>query len=347
MNLADQYAEARIVTSPEALGLRQQSVSRIAGADRTSSEILSLVQRYFALPGTELGWLVDQVREEDPTFSLIASAREADLLSASILHQLIEDGSNLAMHAVVTAAAMGTRSPTIAPWLLANARSALAETAVDDRRANISTVPGAAFQKVADEINQLTEDVEAQKAVLTKMRAEMLSVVKALTSHAQTLARQTSTAVARSREESAMLWWVFAEWSDVMKVSYKEISQAPASLLAGYELADLTTSPLGPVSIPGLIQRVLVNTKKDRGTVSLASAVTAIGSLEAFPKLMTSTPASIAIIHGALDRAKTVGDGWQAAFEGDTGFDPQAAIAPHELALQFYRERLLTVLADD
>lgn len=347
MNLADQYAEARVPTSPEALGLRQQSISRIARDDRSSVQILSLVQRYFALPGSDLAWLVEQIRQEDPTFSLIASAREADLLSASILNELIQEKSSVAMHAVVTATAMGTRSPTIAPWLLTNARTVVAQEAVDDRKARISGVPAASFQKIADEIGQLSEDIEVQKAVLTKMRGEMSNVVKALTKHVQTLAHQTHTAVSRSREESAMLWWVFAEWSDLLQMPFKDIGTASASLLAGYELAELTTSPLGPVSVPGLIQRILATTKKERGAISLSTAVTGGAKLDALPSPMTPVPETIAIIHSALHRARTVGDGWQAAFQTDTGFDPQAAASPQDLALQFYRERLLTVLADD
>jgi len=349
MDIADQYASAGMSPGPELLSLRRLSIERMA-AQRQTPEILELTRLFYGLSPRSLDWFVEELRQEDPSFSLITNKREAVLLAAAILLQRIDKGDIRAALAIVVGAAMGVRKPAISDWLLTRATEALARVSVEDRQvsAQLSRITGPAASKISDDIEKLDGDPAVQKAVLIKMRAESAAAVKALSTQVSAVAGDLVRSLTLAREESGMLWWVFAEWSDSLDRPLSGLVPGQACLAIARDLDHLTASRLGPVSIRAMMQRALAATKRDKAAVSLASAVSAVVDYAGFSNQIVDGDEDILPVHGALRRAHlSGGDSWSVGFTAAAKLDPDQSVKPESLALHYYWERRLVALIND
>lgn len=148
-------------------------------------------------------------------------------------------------------------------------------------------------------------------------------------------------------EEINMLWWVFGESSDDLKRPMADLGTQAACLVAGKELAALTSVSPGPISAEALLFRMLSSADPQPGTkVSLADAVNSVEKgwrerwfldIEA-GILLDLCPVLSAVGESLRTSSKT---GWRDPFKTSFGFAATSKLLPTDLSIQVYQECLL------
>lgn len=151
------------------------------------------------------------------------------------------------------------------------------------------------------------------------------------------------------QEESDMLWWLFASHSRDLRKSIAHLGLAPASVIAGKELADLTTVLPGPVAAAAFLDKMLVTAQRsdDSEDITVREAVSAevlrdwktqltksgrLDSLDDFCSLNF-------VLRQSTETENT--DEWATKCAKHTHIQVDDKMPPSALALQMYRERLL------
>jgi len=325
-NFADFYKSEGLTPGPDIMGRRQETFDKLRNKISASLAV-DLTRLYFGLPtpkGTD--WFRDAFAETDPSFSMIDNAREASVLSACLLASAINDGKPFAGLAVLTAAVAGNRTPLVRPTLPEEARQALHNQALQ-RRHFTNTISSAPTPNTP------------QAATPTQASRQ---------SRAAT--REFKTQLSEVQEEVDMLWWYVGGWSLMLERPFSELSKPLSAVTAGLDLASLTKKPLGPAAAPALLQRLISGTpNKEVGKTSLQDAVDALPR-ELFANLkLGSGPKQapdICPVLAALSKAAEIGasPAWQEAFKATAHIEPDTTLHPFELAMQVYRERLLSKL---
>jgi hypothetical protein len=348
MNFADKYAEASITPGAEIIGLREASLDKVP-EELTFAQTLGLCRFYFGLPGDDIEWFVEHLRQDDASYSLIANRRETALLAAEVLSRRIADESPVDLLAVLVTSAMGTRTPATAAWLVAEAKQEILEQAVGARAGSTRPVISKPVgTKVGDDLKTWSEDAEAQRALLVKLRNESFGWSGGVANQAGTAMGQLHDQLALLKEETSILWWLFGETSNLLEEPYSDMPAGTAELLAGFDLGSLTTSELGPVSADAMMSRMVRLSKKARGKVTLASALEGFAE-DQTKKLALSHPPGfddVFLIHTALGLCADVGaPAWRGAFQKRTGFDPEHVLEPRAARQHAYHEYLLARLS--
>ncbi|MDK9585741.1 GTPase-associated system all-helical protein GASH [Lelliottia wanjuensis] len=349
LTFADRYAEAGLSPSPEVITSRQGSVKRIV-ENITDNHILDLVCFYYGSTNINLDWFRDEFVKDDASFSLVNKEREARVLSASVLGELIDDENAVAILAVCVGSAKGLRLPLQSTWLLVHAEECLMRLAVEERA--FEEIP----LKIAPTITaKLDEEITALGS--TNDWATLITLLGKIRTEAQTSARTTATQSisilkkferqkALMREESQMLWWLTGGYSRTFNRNFTTFSPQQAAIVGAVDLGDLTSSSrLGPVAIPAMLERVILSAKKGRGAQpkELAAAIDGF-TVEELESLNVSSrlPARLAPISTAIELARTIGVGaWHQQFQARTGFESSIQLELNPLAEQLYREHLL------
>jgi hypothetical protein len=346
---ADRYAEAGLSPSAQMITSRQEPAKRIV-ANINDAQILDLVSVYYAFSDIKLEWFRDEFVQEDASFSLVNNDREARVLAALILGELIDDDNATAILAVCVGGAKGLRIPQESPWLLVSAEKALVRLSVEDRVPPQITTKVTPTQnaKVADDIAALgqTNDWPTLISILGKIREEA-------NSSAKTIARQVANALDSfeskteiMREESQMLWWLIGGHSRTLERSFTSFCPQQAAVVGAVDLGVLTTySQFGPVAIPAMLERVIASAKnvEEAQLCELAVVVDSFAK-EDLDRLNVPTqlPAQLAPITSAIVFARTMGIGaWHSKFHSMTGLDSSIPLEPIVLAELLYREHLL------
>ena len=353
-NFADSYKAAGLTPGPEVIRLRQEPFDRLLGSIDPSTAVI-LTRLYFGLPvpgGTD--WFCAFFVKNDPSFTMFDNQREAAVLSVCLLMAALHQGKAFAGLAPLAASAAGNRSPVVRPDFLEEAKRALHQRAVASRVGVVSdfqeisarteskvSVAAAAlaqagdwakaaelFNQVSEESSQGLQDLSAQ---LNALHAPLLAEIRDL------------------REEVDILWWYLGGWSRVLERPFVELEPALAAAMAGFDLARLTKSDVGPAAAPAILQRLISG-----GRGSGVSNVTIKDAADAFPaekfglldlgdglnKLADICP----VLTGFLKAFEAgVPDVWHGAFRKAVQLEPTAAFHPLQLAMQVYRETLLTV----
>jgi len=347
---ADRYSEAGLAPSAEKIQLREEPVTQIVD-NIEDEQIVALAQYYYGLSSIDMAWFRDAFAETDASFSLVNNEREARVLSALVLGGLIHEENSKAILAVSIGSVRGLRTPPQSKWLVYEAETAFLSCSVNDR-AYVSLpekVTPTVNPNLPEELKALAEapDLATVIALLNKVREEMKS-------SAQTTAKQVSNAIIACnrqisvmREESQMLWWLTGGHSKTLSRSFSALTPAQAALVGALDLGILTTSTrLGPVAIPAMLEKIMAMGKKTRtaapATVTLQTLIDSFNAeeIEAF-NLPASLPPFLAPISAAIERAKITGPTWHSRFTQHTGLDASLSLAPVVLAEQLYREFLL------
>ncbi|HEX8515186.1 MAG TPA: GTPase-associated system all-helical protein GASH [Bacteroidia bacterium] len=147
------------------------------------------------------------------------------------------------------------------------------------------------------------------------------------------------------KEESNIHWWLFREYSNLLKSPYSDISNKIAPFLAGKELSDLTTILPGIINADEFLKKMLFNVKDSKEEVTIKEAVNSLGAeVQNLFKMDDSIVyKELCPLHLACTLALQVGDndGWTGMFEKATGFKATVKSNVLELALQSYYESLL------
>jgi len=146
-------------------------------------------------------------------------------------------------------------------------------------------------------------------------------------------------------EELQMLWWLIGSRSVDLDVPFEKLPPEAKPLFLAKELAEDTELLPGPPSIKGLLSRAgLPETAIDIARViNGADAVWLRGFLPEDEPSPVTTP-----IHYALKRQVETGAGqaWVAGWAAAVGAPTDLSVKSIQLAVLFYRERLLIDFAD-
>lgn len=151
------------------------------------------------------------------------------------------------------------------------------------------------------------------------------------------------------QEETNMLWWLFAAYSRDLRTSVRRLDLAPACVVAGKELADLTTVLPGPTAAEAFLDKMLEAAQRnnDYENVSVREAVSADALREWKRQLAKSDKADslndFCSLNFALRQSADAdsADEWATKFVKRSRIKVDDKIPPSTLALQMYRERLL------
>ncbi len=148
------------------------------------------------------------------------------------------------------------------------------------------------------------------------------------------------------REETDVLWWLFAGHSRDLDVGFEELKDQVIALVAAKEMADLTKTIPGPYSARGFLNKALRHAKSVSKKPSLADAVSATSvEWRALAANRADTDACIDLcpVLFAVKKCKEA-EGkkvWIQLFEQSTSIKAAAEIELLDLSEQAYEEWLL------
>lgn len=346
---ADRYAEAGLVTTGPIIQARGESIKRVV-ADATPARIYGLIGAYYEIPDTDLSWFRDEIIQDDPTFSLMSGAREARILAAIALGELISKGYARAILGVNTTHVAGLVRPGQADWLVTDAKQALTKFSVSNRApkkiATAIAVPALA-KALGEQLEGIAvNDWPGLLSGLGGLRNETHVLVKSSASLTTTALTELDRQMRLMREETQMLWWIFGGHSRSLCREFGSLDPHQAALVGAVDLANLTNySHLGPIAAPAMLERVIASSKKQKAP----SAKSLLVILESFDQadldsleISTELPPRITPISIAIDLVRTLGKGaWHQRFKTLTGIDASIEFEPISLAVQLYYEDLL------
>ena len=346
MNFADRYAEAGIAPGADIIARRQSALETVP-KDLGVAQILGLCRFYFDLPNADVEWLVEILRTEDASYSMIANRQETVVLAACVLADRIENKSSLDLLGVVVTSAMGLRKAKTSPWLIDLARQALIDRSVEARKTpGPVIISKPATSKLADEIKAAGDDFEAQKANMVKLRSEALSWSSTLASQSAAAATQLFDQLNLLKEETNILWWLFGETSDLLNEPFAALGVGTADIVAGFDMAHLTTSDVGPVAAPAMMARMVRLAKKSRAKLTLTMAIEGLTTEQVERVNLNRSEGfdDVFLMHSAMELFANNGAGsWQQGFMKRSGFDPEQALEGASLRLHAYYEYLLAL----
>lgn len=350
---ADRYREAHLSPTAEKILLREKPVENIV-ENIEVQEIISLAQFYYGCTGLDMNWFRDAFLEEDASFSLINNEREARVLSALVLDTLIRQNVSEAILAVSIGSVRGQRTPPQSAWLAFEAEAAFLKSSVNFRiyEPVPKEITSTYNPKLPEELKAMVEEpaLATLPLLLTKVRDEARSSTQTITKQIAAALSACDRQLSLMHEESQMLWWLTGGHSKTLSRNFNEFTSAQAALIGAMDLGMLTTySPLGPVAIPAMLDRIMAMamTKKSRNTtqaqVPLNTLIDSFKS-EDIEKFNTfqELPHFLFPLSAAITLAKTAGvNMWHSRFAQITGLDASLSLEPVVMAEQLYREHLL------
>lgn len=146
-------------------------------------------------------------------------------------------------------------------------------------------------------------------------------------------------------EESNILWWLLADFSNALNRPFKEVNPACLSLISAKELADLTVLLPGPGSASASLSRIIGN-HKSKPTFKVVDAVNSLPKewREMQPELENKlilgvlAPISLAIAKSLETDSESA---WVAVFNKASGLSARSEHTRLELGTQYYQESLL------
>lgn len=162
--------------------------------------------------------------------------------------------------------------------------------------------------------------------------------------------RKLTFALSVQREESDILWWMLAEWSETCQKLYRDMTRAEAALFSAYELNSIVKLPLGPyASKQVLVKMISLSKAEDSEVLSVTALIDRLDG-EALPPLEKGTITRLQPILSALSAKKKAaqrgrGSEWRQYYEltCDKNLD-SIMLTPVEFGQQIYLELELAEL---
>lgn len=348
------YAKLGIATAPEVISARKEAAE--AGYDVFKEAHLASAVRGVLGLGVDSGVspLFEAMREKDPTLDLEPTDIEATALLSAILSAEMASSSKLGglvALALVTAAFGATRQSATHPTLVRSAEEKLANMQL----AGSSPPRSYAAPPMPDEVTAALDAIAPintnygpalSAAPATEAIRKIADYALGAYAAAATQANQAQSYTKRLEEELRTYWWVVGGWSDEAKKPFRELDQHKATILAGYELAAKTSLPLGLFAAPALLDRVIREERKGRpAKVPLAESVVAAPSgFGARFGAFIATNGDLLPLSFAIQLAGESGpdEDWKPRFKRIAKLSADMKIGPSDIALQMYREALLS-----
>lgn len=145
-------------------------------------------------------------------------------------------------------------------------------------------------------------------------------------------------------EETNVLWWLFRTYSSIAKKQFNELNSETLSVVAAFELFDLTSSYPGIGGIDGIISKALTNSANHIAdqTMTIDSVIESVITIETGIKVNLSnelqelrelTPLLTAIRCGI-----EYSDGWKAIFKKQSTLQVDLPLTCKRFSLYLYKE---------
>ncbi|WP_313539229.1 GTPase-associated system all-helical protein GASH [Sphingomonas sp.] len=288
--------------------------------------------------------------QEDETFNTINSGELIRALSAAALDYIFTRTSDLdtaAALAVVTSS-WGGRAPSgIAVDILRRATAELDHIAglARDRQdlnkavMSLSLTP---LPPTTDSIRSIREGAFDHMSVAVALEEVLTAANAAIGSQTQALRELLSTFVERIEqcdEETDVLWYIFGGVSGDANSSFSALEPSRAAFYAAREIGQITSRPMRVNAAVELFKRCGAKGRK----------LTFVEAVEAMPSAWIAQHAtgdfspSLFPIHRALARYAAIAEErtWVSGWSQATGIAADLKVDPTDLAVAFYRERLL------
>ena len=351
---AQWYSEVSLGEDRARHQARWEGVSNVSrGADRATVEtLLRLAHRSRQPPSaTALEKLRRGFRATDAAFPTSGNDRELQVLAGACLAVILEadnDAASLAALACTTTGFGGARRPALPMDLDALGECALLRRGNVTRRRPpiLDDAPplrrAPDFSKAATKAKEGTPEAIAEAFALAGAAAR--NAINRLSQAQHAAFRAFDRFLRLQDEELDMLSWLIGERSADYGCGFTGIPANARPLVLGKELADMTTSLPGPVSVQAILSRAGL---KRRNKLPITTAVNSakpewlravLGELNPSP---VTTP-----VHDAIRRQLETGPGqdWVAGWAATAGVTAEYALSNVVLGRLFYRERLFLML---
>lgn len=352
-NFAEWYRLVSIEPKGDVLKHRWAGVEEWS-ASLSGDAVLETVRIFQGLPAVTLREaFLAAFRKHDPAFTQRNNELEQRVLAgAALVHVVTSDEEDDAPRtAVLAGVALAASRLRVADGPLEEMSqevlSALQELARRQRRRRgfDSTILNAAEEKA------FSKALEAVQPEVNNLRQGFITafqtVLKAVKGAQEALAGAAHD-LRCADEETNILWWLEGGCSRDLHKSWSALKDE-APITAGWELADLTDSALGPREVGAFLERVVASTKGKSKEQPLSVYVNAVSDEWAKERTadLPERALDLAPLTQALSqRAKSGTTSWQQYFEKTGGVASTKALSPEAVAKQAYVEAvLLRILA--
>jgi hypothetical protein len=352
-HFADWYRAAHIEPMFTSVYKSDDFPKRWAGVEAFTKEIdapmaMDCVRVFFGLSpvaATFLDTLRVTFQKADPAFRMRDNDVELRVLTGATIVNFVSSKATILASAVALAttstAWQGLRKDVLIPDVWEAASQFLFDNA-----GRLRVLPHLEITTIAPKNEELLTEIKASLTAdaFAHPFQKLNNATGSLAKSTNEALAKTSNALRTLREESDILWWVFARTSRDTKKRFSLMKVPEACLLMGKELADVTAIIPGPIAVPAVLDRLLADSfSEPLDTITLDSAVEAVDS-EWRAKVVAEAhqhASGLAILHTAL-RASMQDSGWKKSFQSSEGFNlKKQRFSPLQIALQMYNERLL------
>ena len=159
--------------------------------------------------------------------------------------------------------------------------------------------------------------------------------------------RTTRTALSVQKEETDILWWLLAGFSNDLKTPFSGLAPAVAALVAGKELADHVQHRPGPLSVQAILNRAIQEAGDPDQPVSLPDVLQMLPApwKKALAAHVNDEALRYCPLLAAISYTVNVDDAptWATLFSKRFPHPPELEVAPRVLALHMYRERTFSL----
>lgn len=349
-DFADWYRVAVIDLAGIDLNARWDGIDGFA-KQATGNDLLDATRLFYGVPPKDHEFLRRfraPLKLADDKFSMLDNNAELRVLAGAFLASCFAMGDGrgvTAALALTVGSFQGRRTPAVAD-VVRLAREHLTSHSKLLRSQATAEVPPTDFATVQQALRQAFQNNGPLQTAAEPVANAFQSLAKAIIGLAKWATDQNGQR-ALLREESDVLWWLFAGRSRDLKIPFPELKPPAICIVAANELADLATTIPGPYAANAFLDKAIRDAGLDGSVpVSLAEAIAACPA--EWRKTIAGRPAIDAVedlcpVSFALRKA-VESDGkrsWQSVFQGNTGLRPTEKMKPLELAEQGYEEQLL------
>ena len=343
----DWYLQLHL-TSDSTIAKRRWDTAISLAKKLTRTRIIELLRLFLFVP-SDSGFIkqfTSDVIDIDKEFPISNNTNELRMMAGLVIVTTFQ-GSN----ANANALALGLRAASFPAGRARPMQSAIATEAeqflskkANELRPNDFTknVIANVTQKLVTQGKVLSEAVAAGDEL--KKTAEFSTYRDAVLHTISESHRELARRIARLAEESALLWWVIAEYSDALNKPVTNLIPEDYALPAATEAAQRTIHLPPPPSIGPLLVRALKGCNESEKKPKLIDYLkgTAIDWRVAYVKsIRIAECRDLAPISAALEKTEELGSGATALKALEKlcpGLDNKLSVAPEQAAQQFYNE---------
>lgn len=338
------YLDVDLKPTVEQLEARTQGIEAFA---RNGSKecVCELARLYFGMPTNEdtIGEFVEYFSDKDPSFST-RDQEELTLLAGAALLHLAEERSEFGCLAELLCAVLaGYRRPASSERILARLLHKLDQDSLALRAANNA---GTGSVSIDEAIDELASDLGDKATWSPESTGKLIAILRNIQQKTEVTLQELRNELSIKREDSQILWWMMAQWSNFYQVPLKELGKDAACLTVGVEAAAFVEKYPGPHAMKAVLYHAIGNCKGKSAALPLTDVIRATGDKwmdSQRERLDENRLLQLLPIHMAIVRSHntTSDEQWYPKFCEDVlrgeNWEP---VAPKEYAWRTYLEEL-------